>query len=143
MSRFRGQFDAILASLSFGTAPIFAKKGLLYDLHPMSGMAIAILTGLLVNIVFVFSTGEWKKLILTKRQGFLFSLIAGGCNTVAVVTYFWAMAIGKVGLVVPITCIYPLFTALAVFAFLRKSETLDTWTVIGTILIIVGIILTL
>jgi len=143
MSRFRGQFDAILASLSFGTAPIFAKKGLLYDLHPVSGMAIAILTGLLVNIVFVFSTGEWKKLILTKRQGFLFSLIAGGCNTVAVVTYFWAMAIGKVGLVVPITCIYPLFTALAVFAFLRKSETLDTWTVIGTILIIVGIILTL
>ena len=143
MSRFRGQFDAILASLSFGTAPIFAKKGLLYDLHPVSGMAIAILTGLLVNIVFVFATGEWKKLILTKRQGFLFSLIAGGCNTVAVVTYFWAMAIGKVGLVVPITCIYPLFTALAVFGFLRKSETLDTWTVIGTILIIVGIILTL
>jgi bacterial/archaeal transporter family protein len=142
MSRFRGQFEAILASLSFGTAPIFAKKGFLSGLHPLSGIAIAILTGLLVNIVFVFSTGEWKKLVLSKRQGFLFALIAGGCNTVAVVTYFWAMAIGKVALVVPITCIYPLFTVVAVFAFLRKSETLDTWTVIGTILIIVGIILT-
>lgn len=142
MSRFRGQFEAILASLSFGTAPIFAKKGLLSGLHPLSGMAIAILTGLLVNIIFVFFAGEWKKLLLSKRQGFLFSLIAGGCNTVAVVTYFWAMAIGKVALVVPITCIYPLFTVVAVFAFLRKSEILDTWTVIGTILIIVGIILT-
>ena len=142
MNRFRGQFEAILASLCFGIAPIFAKKGLLSGLHPLSGIAIAILAGLVVNIVFVFSTGEWKKLVLSKRRGFLFSLIAGGCNTVAVVTYFWAMAIGKVGLVVPITCIYPLFTAVAVFAFLRKTEALDPWTVLGTIFIIVGIILT-
>lgn len=142
MSRFRGQFEAVLASLSFGIAPIFAKKGYLSGLHPLGGIAIAISTGLLVNILFVLFSGELKRLASTKRQGLFFALVAGGCNTVAVVTYFWAVAIGKVALVVPITCTYPLFTLLAAYAFLRKSEALDRWTVTGTILIITGVILT-
>jgi uncharacterized membrane protein len=142
MTGFRGQFEAILASLSFGIAPIFAKKGYLSGLHPLAGIAIAISTGLLVNILFVLFSGEFKRLASTKRQGLFFALLAGGCNTVAVVTYFWAVAIGKVALVVPITCTYPLFTLLAAYAFLRKSEALDLWTAAGTLLIVGGIILT-
>jgi uncharacterized membrane protein len=142
MSRFRGQLEAILASLSFGMAPVFAKKGYLSGLHPLSGIVIAISTGLLVNILFVVATGEWKAVASTKRHGLFFAVIAGACNTVAVLTYFWAVAIGKVALVVPITCTYPLFTLVVAYVFLRKSEAIDRWTAIGTVLIVGGIILT-
>ena len=142
MNRFRGQFQATLASLSFGIAPLFAKKGLLTGLHPLNGVAIAIMMGLFVNLVFVALSGEWKELVETRKRGFLFALVGAGCNTAAVVTYFWAMSIGKVALVVPISCIYPLFTLVAVLLFLRKSEAADIWTVVGTILIVGGIMLT-
>ncbi len=142
MSRFKGQFRAALSSLSFGLAPLFTKKGLLAGVHPLNGLAIAILTGLLVNIFFVGLTGEWKGLIKSRRRGFLFALIAAGCNTLAAVTYFEALSLGKVALVVPITCIYPLFTVVAVYLFLQKSEPIDVWTVLGTLLIVCGVILT-
>ena len=142
MSRFRGQLEAILASLSFGIAPVFAKKGYLSGVHALSGMTIGLLAGLLVNIFFVVLTREWKKFASASRHGFFFALIGGGCNTIAAVTYFWAMSLGKVAPVVPITCIYPLFTLITAALFLRKTEALDLWTVIGTLLIVGGIILT-
>ncbi len=142
MSRFKGQSRAALGSLSFGLAPLFTKKGLLEGVHPLNGLAIAILMGLLVNIFFVGLSGEWRKLIKTRKQGLFFALIAAGCNTVAAVTYFEALSLGKVALVVPISCIYPLFTVAAVFLFLQKSEPIDIWTVLATLLIVGGIILT-
>ena len=104
-------------------------------------MAIAAVTGLAVNILFVLFAGEWKKLTSTKGHGFFFALIAGVCNTVAMLTFYWAISLGKVSLVVPISCVYPLFTMTAVYLFLRKSERLDVWIVLGTVLIVVGIIL--
>ncbi len=142
MSSFKGHLQAILASLSFGTAPLFAKKGLLTGLHPLNGVAISILMGLLVNVAFFLISREWKELAKAKRQGLLFALAAGGCNTIAVVTYFWAMSLGKVALVVPITCIYPLFTLFGAALVLRRTESIDRWTVIGTFLIVGGILLT-
>ena len=142
MSRFRGQFEALLASVSFGTAPFFAKKGLMSVPNPLYGVAIAILSGMIVNIFFVFFSGEWKKLGSIKHRGLIFTLLAGGCNTVAILAYYWAMSLGKMALVVPISCIYPLFTLVAAYIFLRKSETLDRWTIIGVLLIVGGIILT-
>ena len=142
MSRFKGQFRAALGSLSFGLAPLFTKKGLLAGVHPLNGLAIAILTGLLVNLFFVGLSGEWRKLVKARKRGLFFALVAAGCNTVAAVTYFEALSLGKVALVVPISCIYPLFTLLAVFFFLRKNEPVDLWSVLGTLLIVGGIILT-
>jgi transporter family protein len=143
MSHFRGQFEAILSSFCFGIAPIFAKKGLLSGLNPLYGVAIAIGTGLLVNILFVFLSGQWRGLVSIKRHSLLFAILAGVCNTIAILSFYWAMSIGKVALVVPITCIYPLFTMSAAYLFMRKSEVIDIWTALGTVLIIIGVILTI
>jgi bacterial/archaeal transporter family protein len=141
MSRFKGQLRAALASLSFGISPLFTKKGLLAGVHPLTGLAIAIVMGLFVNILLVGLSGEWKELTKTRKHGFFFALAAAGCNTVAAVAYFGALSMGKVALVVPISCIYPLFTLMAVLLFLQKSEPIDVWTVLGTLLIVGGILL--
>jgi uncharacterized membrane protein len=141
MSPFRGQLDAILASLCFGTAPIFAKKGLMGGLDPFYGVAIANATALFINICFVLVSGQGKRLLSVERDGLAFAVLAGLCNTVAIVSFFWAMSIEKVALVVPITCIYPLFTMLGAFLFMREREVVDRYVVIGTFLIVIGVIL--
>jgi uncharacterized membrane protein len=101
---------AILAALSFGTTPILVKKGLRGGLHPFYGVTIAIETALLVNILFVFLSDQWRKSFPLNQRGLLLVALAAGCNTAAALTYFGAMSLGKVSMVVPISCIYPLFT---------------------------------
>jgi uncharacterized membrane protein len=54
-----------------------------------------------------------------------------------------AMSIGKIALVVPITCIYPLFTLLGAYLFMKETERIDLFTIAGTFLIVVGVILTI
>lgn len=142
MSRFRGQLEAILCSFCFGGAPIFAKKGFMSGLHPFSGVAIAIATALVVTIAFVFLLGQGKKLMSMRGYGLFFATLGGISNTIATLSYFWAVSIGQVSLVVPISCIYPLFTMLGAYFFLKESEVMDIWTVIGTFLIITGVVLT-
>jgi len=95
MSRFRGQFEAILAALSFGTTPILVKKGLRGGLHPFYGVTIAIGTALLVNILFVFLSGQWRKSFPLNQRGLLLVALAAGCNTAAALTYFGAMSLWK------------------------------------------------
>jgi uncharacterized membrane protein len=142
MSQVRGPLDATLSSVCFGLAPFFAKKALLMGIHPLYGVAIGTVTGIAVNVLFIFCTGQARGLVTMKREGIKFALLASGCNTVAILTYYWAMSLGKVALVVPITCIYPFFTMLVTYLFMRKSEVIDRWTALGTLMIIVGIILT-
>lgn len=143
MSRLRGQLEAILSSFCFGIAPIFAKKGLMSGLNPFYGVAIANATALVVTIFFAFLSGQGRRLESIKRYSLFFAVLAGISNTIAILSFYWAMSVGKVALVVPITCIYPLFTMLVAYLFMKESEGIDIFTVIGTFLIVIGIMLTI
>jgi uncharacterized membrane protein len=143
MSHWRGQVEATLASICFGVAPIFAKKGLMSGLNPFYGVLIANGTALVIMIVLAFfsrQVWQWKSI---RKYGLITAILAGLCNTVAIISFYWAMSIGKVALVVPVTCIYPLFTMLVAYFFMREGEAFDRFTVIGTFLIVIGVILTI
>jgi uncharacterized membrane protein len=143
MSALRGQTESALASACFGLAPIFAKKGLLSGLNPLYGAAIANATALLFMILFFLAARQYKGWASVTKQGLIYAVLAGLCNSVALVSYYWAMAIGKVAIVVPITCIYPLFTMVVAYLAMKEAEAIDAFTVIGTLLIVIGIILTI
>lgn len=143
MSRLRGQTEAALASVCFGLAPIFAKKGLLSGLNPFYGATIANATALALMIVFVLVSGKGMRWERGERAGLSFAILSGLCNSVALVSFYWAMAIGKVALVVPLTCIYPLFTMAVAYLALKETEVIDLFTVIGTLLVVIGVILTI
>ncbi|MBM4306108.1 MAG: hypothetical protein FJ115_08765 [Deltaproteobacteria bacterium] len=143
MSQWRGQVEATLSSVCFGIAPIFAKKGLMSGLHPFHGGLIANGTALVIMIFFAFFSGQMRGWESIKKYGLFFAILSGICNSVALVSFFWAMSIGKVALVVPITCTYPLFTMLVAYFSIRESEVIDRFTVIGTLLIVIGVILTI
>jgi len=142
MSHWRGQMEAVLASVCFGIAPIFAKKGLMSGLNPFYGATIANGTALVIMTLFVVLSGRGRQLGSINRYGIFLAILSGVCNSIALVSFYWAMSIGKVALVVPITCIYPLFTLLAAYFFIKKSEVIDIFTVMGTLLIVIGVILT-
>jgi transporter family protein len=141
MSRWRGELEALFAALCFGLAPIFAKKGLMSGLNPFYGVAISIGTALLVNFGFVSFTGKGMRWTSIERSSLFFALLAGLCNTAAIICYFSAMSLGMVALIVPITCIYPLFTLLAAYLFMRGTEAINRYTVMGTFFIVSGVIL--
>jgi uncharacterized membrane protein len=143
MSRLRGQTESIFASVCFGLAPIFAKKGLLSGLHPLYGASIANATALIFVILFFLAARQHKGWASVTKQGLMFAVLAGLCNSVALVSFYWAMALGKVAIVVPITCIYPLFTLVVAYLAMKEAEAIDAFTVIGTLLIVIGVILTI
>jgi len=143
MSRWRGQMEAILSSLCFGFAPIFAKKGLMSGLNPFYGATIANGSALVIMIFFLLLSGHPSRWGSMKQYSLFFVILSGICNSIALVSFFWAMSIGKVALVVPITCIYPLFTMSVAYFSMKESETIDRFTVIGTCLIVIGVILTI
>lgn len=142
MSRLRGQTEAVFASVCFGLAPIFAKKGLLSGVNPLYGAAIANATALLFMILFFLAARQHMGWASATKRGLMLAVLAGLCNSVALVSFYWAMAIGKVAIVVPITCIYPFFTMGVAYLALKESEGIDAFTVIGTLLIVIGVVLT-
>ncbi|NWG03384.1 MAG: EamA family transporter [Syntrophaceae bacterium] len=143
MSRWRGEMESVLSSVCFGIAPIFAKKGLLSGLHPFYGATIANATAFAMMILFVLFTGHGRQLGFKKPSGLFFAILSGLCNSLALISFFWAMSIGKVALVVPMTCIYPLFTMLVAHLAMKESEAINIFTFIGTFLIVIGVILTI
>jgi len=90
MNRLRGQTEAVLASVCFGLAPIFAKKGLLSGLNPLYGATIANATALLFMILFFLAAGQHKGWASATKQGVMFAVLSGLCNSVALVSYYWA-----------------------------------------------------
>lgn len=143
MSRLRGQTEAVLASVFFGLAPIFAKKGLLSGLNPLYGATIANGTALLLIILYFLAAQQHRQWVSVTKAGLMFAILAGLCNSVALVSYYWAMAIGKVAIVVPITCTFPLFTMAVAYLALKETEVIDIFTITGTLLIMFGVILTI
>jgi transporter family protein len=143
MNPVRGHIEAVLASVCFGLAPIFAKKGLLSGLNPLYGAAIANATAFVLMILFFLAFKGQRRWGSATKKGMMFALLAGLCNSVALVSFYWAMAIGKVAIVVPVTCIYPLFTMVVAYLAMRETEIIDAFTVIGTLLIVLGVTLTI
>jgi bacterial/archaeal transporter family protein len=143
MNRLRGQTEAVLASVCFGLAPIFAKKGLLSGLNPFYGATISNATALLFITIFFLAAGQRKGWATATKRGLIFVVLSGICNSVALVSLYWAMAIGKVAIVVPVTCIYPFFAMAVAYLAMKEDEVIDVFTVFGTILIVIGVMLTI
>ena len=112
-------------------------------LHPFYGATIANTTALVLMIFLALLSGHGRLRKSIKSAGVTFAIFSGLCNSIALVSFFMAMSIGKIALVVPITCIYPLFTLLGAYLFMKETERIDLFTIAGTFLIVVGVILTI
>jgi len=129
----------LLTILFWGTTPV-VEKSALNNTSPFIGLTIrstvvvvilwiaTLLTGKL-NILFKSDT---KTIILFSLSGILASLLG-------MLTYYSALKLDLSSRVVPLAATYPLISALWAYIFLGEQLTLPR--IIGTILIITGILL--
>jgi uncharacterized membrane protein len=139
----RGEIKAVSSGLCFGIAPIFMKFGFWGGRDAFYGIAIAAGTGLLLNLVVMTGKDFWKDLFLIRGRIFLLIILGGIANTVAMFALYWAVALGEISIVVPVSCTYPLFTIIFSRFWSKEAEEISKRMVGGTLLIIIGVILIL
>uniref|UniRef100_A0A7J2TIL2 EamA family transporter n=1 Tax=Archaeoglobus fulgidus TaxID=2234 RepID=A0A7J2TIL2_ARCFL len=132
----KGEMLALIAAILWGIAPILDKYAL-QEMPTYPAIVIRALGGLIAILAISFALGEAEYKL---SRSILLLLISGAISgAFGMVFYFEALKSIGASRAVPITAIYPMFTA--VISFLLLSEAISARVVLGIVLIILGVIL--
>ncbi len=134
-------FYPLLASFLAGSSQILRKVGLGAIPHPVLAAAVTATSSLVVvsSSLWVFS--RRKELLVLNKRCFPFYLAAGLAISLGMVTIYYALDLGKVVVVIPISSTGPLFSLILTFLFLKDVERVTLKIVLGAVLIISGVVL--
>jgi len=129
----------ILTIICWGSAPILEKYGL-RDIDPFSAVFIRSVAILFMLVIAFSFTGRINVLWKTPPKTILVFTISGFLAGLAGMwTYFKALKMAPSSKIVPLVAIYPLLTA--ILSMLILKEEFSWLRIMGTILIVIGIIL--
>lgn len=133
-----GEIFAIISAILWGIAPIFDRYALSIGVPMYLALAVrasgALFAMLLIAILL-------KETNLTIRLDAIASLLIAGAigGAIAMIFYYRALEMIGASRTVPITAIYPMFTAL--FSLILLSESITPKTFAGIVFIVIGVIL--
>lgn len=131
----------LLAALCYSTNPILIKLGLRVSNEPLLGAAIGMAASTVVYGAYFLLTGQVRDLwSVPRRVGWYFAL-AGVSSTLGVFTFFAAHQYIPAAVVAPLTATAPLVTLTLSYFLLHKVERITRGDVLGTILIVLGVVL--
>mgnify|MGYP001328025956 FL=1 len=134
-----GVIYAVVSAFMYSLAAVIGKQ-LTEDIaSPLVISSFSLLFGLLVTFV-VMAPKAIKEIVQTPIKNWTTIVIAGLCSSCGVMFYFLSLSSAPVVVVTPIISIYPLITIVLAFLFLKGIETISLRTILGTILVISGII---
>lgn len=129
---------ALLAMICWGTAPIFSKLGLV-KVDPLLALTVRSFSVTLVLLSSVFMLGKFNNLAMLDKKSCLFIVMEGILAALlGQMAYYYAQKFGDVSKVAPIVAAFPVVTV--ILAVLILGEKLSWPKLIGTILIVAGII---
>ncbi len=129
---------ALLVAFIWGINPIMEKLSLV-KATPLSVMTIRfIMTSIVLTIITIYQ-GKFYELNNLDSKTYYYILIPAILAGVGLYIYFIALGKGESSQVVPIVATFPLFTA--VYAFLILKESITTPKIIGTFLIVSGLVI--
>tara|TARA_B100001142_G_scaffold114444_1_gene116579 strand:- start:2205 stop:2681 length:477 start_codon:yes stop_codon:yes gene_type:complete len=134
-----GYIASLAAAASYGVSANLAKAIVNDIAAPLIATSFALLFGFLI-----LTTIYHKHLINIKninKKTFIFLFLAGMAGSTGVGSQYYAMNNAPVFVVAPITGSYPLFAIFFSFLFLRKVEKQNLSTLIGAVMIILGVTL--
>ncbi len=134
-------FYPLLASLLAGFSQILRKFGLGAVPHPFLAAAVTASVSLVVSLLTLWISGKKKETFLLNKECLPFYLTAGITVSVAMVSVYYALHLGKVTVVMPISSIGPLFALTLSAIFLRDLEKVTIQIVLGAGMIIAGVLL--
>jgi drug/metabolite transporter, DME family len=132
----------ISGAFAFAISANLRKAGLQIENIPLMAAAVTASTGVLLAFLLIKLQGGWQALKWSKVSLRWF-LVAGLCNTMATISVFYALSLGKVVIVEPLVSTNPVLSIFLTAIFLKDLEVITrrvAWgalcTVAGTILVV-------
>src|SRR5262245_62863806 len=133
----------LLAALCYSTNPILVKLGLRISNEPVLGASIGMVASTIVYLGYFLLTGQVRALLAVPRWVGWYFALAGLGSTLGMFSFFAALQYVPAAVVAPLTSAAPLVTLLLSHFMLRGVEHVAQADVLGTVLIILGVILLL
>ncbi len=134
-----GRVFGIGAGLSYGVSSVLIRYGVGDMTVPLVGAAIAISSGTLG--LFLFGGRGVKVSFVERKKSVLLLLSSGVVSAGGIISSFFALSQAPVTVVSPLQGISPLFALLWSWLFLGRLEKITRRLVIGSVLVVAGIIL--
>ena len=131
----------LLASLLAGCSQVLRKVGLGAVPHPFLAAAVTSSSSFVVALLTLWVSGKGKEFLRLDRRALPFYLPAGVAVSLGMVSIYYALDLGKVTVVIPISSIGPFFSLIFSALFLRDMERVTLKIVLGASLIIGGVLL--
>jgi drug/metabolite transporter (DMT)-like permease len=134
-----GYGTAIIGVVAFGGGQVLARWVLVQTARPLLGATISMIAGS-VFLVVLNRTGL-RIAFKIHQKSVLFLALAGITDAGGVVCLYMALSREPVIVVTPIISIYPLITILLATIFLQGLERINLRLILGTCLVVAGVIL--
>ena len=130
---------ALGAGLCYGTTNVIGKKVVEdYD-HPLVVSSFALMFGMLIMLSLAYSSVPGA--VRNSRSSLLPILLAGACSGTGVIGTYFALSRTDVVVAAPVISSSPLVTLVLAHLLLRSLEKITWRLILGTAMIIVGVIL--
>jgi DME family drug/metabolite transporter len=131
----------LLAALCYSTNPVMVKLGLRSSNEPVLGAAIGMAASTLVYLMYFVGARRTQELFTVPPWVGWYFAASGLCSTLGVFSFFAALQYIPAAVVAPLTGVAPLVTLTLSYFLLHEMERISTMDVIGTVLIVMGVIL--
>ena len=136
-----GYAAALGAAACYGTLAVLGRKIATDIAPPLVANSFSMILGTLV-LTLVFQSHIRRDFkVRPQKRGWLFVALAGCASTWGVTCWFLALGEAPAILVAPLAAVHPLFTVLLALVFLRGVERVTSRTILGTLLVIGGVVL--
>ena len=127
----------LLSATCFGAVAILRKLGV-GSTGPVLGFAVTVTTALALFLVVTAITRSYRRMSCTRRS-LTYFVGAGVAENVSVLLTVFALKVGHVSVVTPLTSAAPLFVLVLAPIFLGDVEPLTLRVIVGTVLIVLGV----
>jgi uncharacterized membrane protein len=131
----------IAASALAGATQVVRKFGMAAVPHPFLAAAVTATSSFVVSIVTLWYVEKTQETWKMNRQCFWWFLAAGIVISLGMTCIYYALDLGKVSVVIPISSTGPFFSLMLAAIFLRDVERVTSRIVISAAMIVGGVML--
>lgn len=128
----------IMAGAAYGLSHVFRKIGLNISHDPLMGVVLQNTAAVSFSLTLAVFKNNHKQVSLRHHKAWIIFGLSGICSVLGQLVIFYALDIGSVIIVSPLSSISPLFVIVIAGIFLRKVERISWKIIIGAVLIIGG-----
>jgi drug/metabolite transporter (DMT)-like permease len=134
-----GRAFGIGAALAYGISSVLVRQGVTGLAPPLVGASVALLAGTVT--LAIPATRGLRTDLSQKSKAIWLLLISGVAAACGIIANFFALAMAPVVIVSPLQSTSPIFALLMSHLFLRHLERITLKLILGSILVVGGVIL--